>query len=375
MSRASGPRVAALAVAVAAACGGGSGGTSGTPGGDPCAGAASCDQQTAGAAHVASGSTASGFRSVVSDAGGSAEFEWTVTGARTAVRYRPPGGTFGPALEIDAAPAGAAGVSRASLFLHRDAVAATAAVARRGLRAALLGGPGASASFTGTGVENEAGCNTIHVFDCSRKGACCDVHDACISEHCAGQGDCGNLGAALVAGYTSQPCSPACLQCHGAAARCFLDDGEPGESRCCADGDCGRRQQCIVDDVVITDPCVCQANQLVGRDVCPGTCVRPGLPWTASPAECCNGGLTAGQSCATQSVCCISDGSPCTRDEECCGFSAYLFSGAGPLPSCGLGAGQCLLHVTSGACVAGVCRGGVVCNYLCADGPVFCPAS
>jgi hypothetical protein len=313
---------------------------------------------------VSTGSTASGFRSVVEGGAGTAGFLWTVSGSQTTIQHLPPGGTPGPALVVAGAPTSAAAVSRAAAFLHGYVTSA----APRALRNEL------SALFTGFGVENEAGCNLLHLFDCSRKGACCDVHDACISEHCSGQGDCGNLAAALVAGYTDRPCSPSCLQCHGAAAKCFLDDGEPGEAKCCADGDCGKRQQCIIDGVVITDPCICKASGLASRDVCPDTCVRPGSPWSASPTECCNSALTAGQSCATQSVCCIADASPCTTDTECCGYSGYLYAGPGPLPSCGLGAGQCLLHVTSGRCVAGICRGGVVCNYLCADGPGFCPA-
>jgi hypothetical protein len=361
-----------LALAVAAltlAIGGcGSGGSSPGPGGggglsaDPCVGAAQCDRQTVGTLQVSTGSSADGFRSVVQGPTRTATFLFTVSTSETTIRHLPSGGSPGPALVVAAVPGSAAAVSRAAAFLHGYVTAAGVSRARDGA---------ASTFFTGLGVENEAGCNLLHLFDCSRKGRCCDVHDACISEHCSGQGDCGNLAAALVAGYTDSPCSPSCLQCHGAAAKCFLDDGEPGEAKCCADGDCGKRQQCIIDDVVITDPCICQANGIAGRDLCAGTCVAPGSPWTSSPAECCHTGLTAGQLCATQSVCCIADASPCTTDAQCCSNSAYLYSGPGP--ACGLGPGQCVLQVTSGRCVAGICRGGIACNYLCAEGPGLCP--
>jgi len=268
---------------------------------DPCVGATSCDRQTVDDEQVVTGSTATGYHTVIDGSAGSAQIEWTVAGASTSFRYSPPGGVFGPSITIDAVPADVVGVSRAAMLLHRSRVTSSPAFA-----------------YTGPNtLSNTSGCDQLHAFDCGPIGKCCDVHDDCINEHCGGQGDCGNVIGALEASYGPSPCSPDCLQCHGAVVKCFFDGSHPGASDCCEEGDCGRPQECMINGRVITDPCHCRDQGITSVTPCPDTCLTdctpnfagclPDATVATNPSCCCSCQIRIGSGvpvCACQDVCC-----------------------------------------------------------------------
>ncbi|MCO6438416.1 MAG: hypothetical protein J5J06_15100 [Phycisphaerae bacterium] len=273
-----------------------------TAAGDPCAGREECDRQTFGELHVTTGATMDGFRSVVTGVIGSAEVLWSTSSEQTTFRYKPADGVQGPEVAIAGVPADTAGASRAAALLYGYDMASRGELAARAPGAAAWI---AAARYTGpNGVENTAGCDQIHVFDCGTKGACCDEHDDCINEFCGGQGGSGNVLLALQAGYTDQPCSPACVQCHGAVVRCFFDNGEPGSSHCCDAGDCGQAQQCMIDGVVITDPCECEAAGVESSSQCFSEC-PPNACHETPPILDFPG--------------CIPDGEPSLHACQCCG--------------------------------------------------------
>lgn len=259
---------------------------------DPCANADDCDQQTVGEFEVETRTTASGFRSEVDGPVGAAEIEWTVSGDQTTFRYKPADGELGPEVVIDGTPTDIAGVLQAAALLYSYDVASRESSGNKVLAA---GGEGTAAKYTGpNGVANTAGCDQLHGFDCGTKGVCCDVHDECINANCAGQGGCGNVLLALQAGYTDQPCDAPCLECHGAVVACFLG-AEPGPSHCCGAGDCGRSQECMIEGVVITDPCRCEDAGITSVSQCIRVCPGPDDPCVPDgelaprPCFCCSG--------------------------------------------------------------------------------------
>lgn len=266
---------------------------------DPCTGAAQCDRRTVDDEEVATGSTATGYRSVITGPRGVAEIVWTVSGASTSFRYRPAGGVAGPEVIIDGVPADAEGANNAATLLHRSASARSAR------------------SYTGPNtLGNTSGCDQTHGFDCGPLGKCCDVHDECITQHCGGQGECGNVIGALQAGYSSSPCSADCLQCHGAVVKCFWDGSKPGPSNCCTDGNCGQSQECMIGGRVITDPCRCKDAGIGSVTDCPSSCLTdchenfpgciPDGTVAQNPSCCCSCTLLLQSPtvCACQDTCC-----------------------------------------------------------------------
>jgi hypothetical protein len=275
---------------------------------DACADTTDCNQQTVGEIEVSTSATAGGFRSELEGSVGSAEIEWIISDAQTSFRYKPADGVLGPEVVIDGTPADIEAVSQAAALLYGYDIASRDALANK---AQLTGGDPRAAKYTGpNGVANTAGCDQLHGLDCSAKGVCCDVHDECINANCSGQGGCGNVLLALQAGYTDQPCDAPCLECHGAVVACFLG-AEPGPSHCCGAGDCGRSQECMIDGVVITDPCQCEDAGIDSVSPCVRVCRGPDDPcipdgeFSLRACNCCSGLLritnpTGGGECSTR---------------------------------------------------------------------------
>ncbi len=130
--------------------------------------------------------------------------------------------------------------------------------------------------------ENHAGCDPAELMswaDCSPAGKCCDLHDGCIWEECTGPNDSTDLRncAAKALDYLSclagggsaedclrafPQCSPRCSGCHALAVACFALSFKfslfaAGPSACCARGDCGQLQKCIINGVVQTKDSQC----------------------------------------------------------------------------------------------------------------------
>ena len=110
---------------------------------------------------------------------------------------------------------------------------------------------------------NEAGCDYLHAFDCTGRGACCDAHDVAIGfpmNQPPCPGSCGNLVYATLHPNECLRNNPACSNAHGTVINCFLSHPGPGPSACCARGDC-RRPQCGLQKgpppVVLTRPQEC----------------------------------------------------------------------------------------------------------------------
>jgi hypothetical protein len=305
--------------------------------GDPCNGAASCDRRSVGEDEVVTGSTDTGYRTVIQGPAGVAEIVWTVSGASTSFQYRPPGGAPGPAVTVAGTPADAAGVSNAALLLHRSRATAT----------------GVTAAYTGPNtLSNTSGCDQLHELDCGPIGKCCDVHDECINAHCGGQGECGNVIGALEAAYGPAPCSADCLECHGRVVKCFFDGSHPGPSDCCEGGDCGRSQECMIDGRVITDPCRCKDAGIASVTECPpqtcGECTPnfagclPDGSFSSSPRCCCScklriPGGSIPNHCSCQEDCCedmpgcAPAGTNVGHYSACCSCSV---DGSGPSGTC-----------------------------------------
>ncbi|HNO79405.1 MAG TPA: hypothetical protein PKN33_15245 [Phycisphaerae bacterium] len=261
---------------------------------DGCTDANDCDQQTVGEIEVSTMAMANGFRSELSGPAGAAEIEWVNSNGRTTFRYKPADGALGPEVVIDGTPANVEAVSEAAALLYSYDIASRDD--STGKFESTDGDPRA-AKYTGpNGVANTAGCDQLHGLDCSAKGICCDVHDECINANCSGQGGCGNVLLALQAGYTDQPCDAPCLECHGAVVACFLG-AEPGPSHCCDAGDCGRAQECMIDGVVITDPCKCEDAGIDSVSPCLRVCRGPDDPcipdgeFSLRACNCCSGML------------------------------------------------------------------------------------
>jgi hypothetical protein len=305
--------------------------------GDPCTGAASCDRRTLGEDDVVTASTDTGYRTVIHGAAGTAEIVWTVSGASTSFQYRPPGGSPGPVVTLAGTPADAAGVTDAAMLLHLS----------RTITA------GTTASYTGPNpLSNTSVCDQLHELDCGPIGKCCDVHDDCITTHCGGQGECGNVLGAMEAAYGPAPCSADCLECHGRVVKCFFDGSHPGPSDCCEDGDCGRSQECMIDGRVITDPCVCKSQGIASVTECPpqtcGECTPnfsgclPDGSVSQSSRCCCScklriPGGSIPNHCACQKDCCLDmpgcapAGTGVNHYSACCSCSV---SGSGPSGTC-----------------------------------------
>ncbi len=285
--------------------------------------------------------TADGWVVEIARPAGTYRVRWTVTGAGSTFRLEPPGrAPIGPVALAVAPPDGPA-AQRASLFLLGADLAAN-------------GASGQPLTATGL-VGNHAGCDDIDVtpglISCGRgpfrgKGGCCDVHDACISAHCTGCNDSGNVVKCLRPGGTWD-CSAACTACHEAVLACFLDVGEHGESACCARGDCGVPQQCLVDDVVVTDACACSEAGVASVDGC-APCVANGAPATPD-APCCSG-LTCGATCCGApgaAGACAADGdcregAACAEGRCCAPAGAAAGDGACLCCSGRADAGRCL---------------------------------
>ena len=136
--------------------------------------------------------------------------------------------------------------------------------------------------------RNQAGCDDLPFDGDCVFGSCCDTHDVCISTKCSGPNGnvlaCGfqqkNLEECIEEGGSESqclaefpPCTEDCTECHREAIACIFDaeeyDGPPrSPSACCERGDCGEDEQCILDDTVETDPCVCEASGTSPADPC-----------------------------------------------------------------------------------------------------------
>lgn len=267
---------------------------------DPCAIGADCDQQAFGELEVSTAASESGYRSVITGPVGTAEVSWSISGEQTTFRYQPSDGVLGPEVTIDGKPTDPAGAGRAAALLYSYDVASRSASKTLAPQV----DPTTAVRYTGpNGVDNTAGCDQIHFVDCGTKGACCDAHDDCINEFCGGQSGCGNVLHALQAGYTNQPCNPSCLQCHGAVVRCFWDGIDHGPSHCCAAGDCGQSQQCMIAGVVITDPCACEDAGIESPAGCESEC-PPNACHETPPIMNFPGCLPTGAPSLSPCVCC-----------------------------------------------------------------------
>jgi hypothetical protein len=299
---------------------------------DPCSGAAQCDRRTLDDEEVVTGSTDTGYRSVITGPRGVAEIVWTVSGASTSFHYRPPGGAAGPEVTVTGVPADAAGTTNAAMLLHRSRSVASAR------------------SYTGPNtLGNTSGCDQTHGFDCGPNGKCCDIHDECITQRCGGQGECGNVLGALEAAYGSSPCSADCLQCHGAVVKCFFDGSHPGPSNCCEDGNCGQSQECMISGRVITDPCRCKDAGIASVTDCSATCTECSLNFAGclpdgtvaqNPSCCCSCTLLLSSPavCACQDTCC-----PDFPGCEAAGVQVSHF-------------GRCCSCAVSGSGLGGICQ-------------------
>ena len=138
---------------------------------------------------------------------------------------------------------------------------------------------------------NHWGCDGVPKgTSCGQDGGCCDIHDVCIDRSCRGQNNSGNviicsakealyLGC-IASGQLSTVCaalrcSSDCMKCHRDVVRCFLLDLPPRTPSQCwetvdffGNTDCGKLQQCIINDAIITDPCVCAAANYKSVDLC-----------------------------------------------------------------------------------------------------------
>lgn len=143
---------------------------------------------------------------------------------------------------------------------------------------------------------NHAGCDVVDDLlpqhgACTPHGACCDRHDVCIDSHCGGPNDSGNVMSCLRNPFA---CSQPCLTCHVAVIGCFalfdpLPLG-PGPAACCADGDCGELQRCIVDGKVMTDVNRCPTETPTPDVVATGA-PTPTPPSTPTGAPVCGNGV------------------------------------------------------------------------------------
>ena len=125
--------------------------------------------------------------------------------------------------------------------------------------------------------ENHAGCDPAELMswaDCGDAGKCCDLHDGCIWEECLGDNDHTDMRDCLrqafdylacrAFGDTPESCleqfpqcGGRCSGCHALVVACFALSFKfslfaPGPSACCARGDCGQPQKCIINGVVMT---------------------------------------------------------------------------------------------------------------------------
>lgn len=119
---------------------------------------------------------------------------------------------------------------------------------------------------------NHAGCDVIR-NSCANTGACCDVHDRCITSNaCTG-------ACATPIGILPLYCSPACTACQQQVILCYASAAVSpvGPSACCNNWGrggnvCGLVQQCAYtrrsEFIVETDPCECQRLGLAHRDAC-----------------------------------------------------------------------------------------------------------
>jgi hypothetical protein len=269
-------------------------------------GAAPADQQTFGADHVEATHAGGGWQVRITDGGGRLYVvDWTLDDAGARFTYRPPDGVPEGPIVLDGVPTEAAGFTRASYFIYKSALAADAVSAQ---------------SYTGiTTAPNHAGCDEIGpFFSCApkwlgseRKGGCCDAHDECITANCGGCGDDGNVMKCLWRPPPAAPCSAACLRCHVAAVVCFGDTTDYGDSNCCARGNCDHAQECMIDGVVITDPCECKSHNVASVSGC-GPCVANGQPLTSSTVPCCSGNAEVGPNMTSYCV-----GSPGAPADQC----------------------------------------------------------
>jgi hypothetical protein len=137
--------------------------------------------------------------------------------------------------------------------------------------------------------RNTAGCDgPWGIFrprvDNSNRGRCCDTHDVCIHENCQGPHNSGDVlecakkgNDFLVCEQSCEessladdcfafcidrfpPCSDECLECHREVIECFESPDDPGPSQCTVFEDCEKPQQCIIGEIIITDPCTCVEN-------------------------------------------------------------------------------------------------------------------
>ena len=119
------------------------------------------------------------------------------------------------------------------------------------------------------GGGNSAGCDVIDSvapYSCSNWGGCCDQHDVCI------QACPLFFGNALICWASPLLCPSDCEACHNSVASCFAGTRGPGPSACWRQGDCGKKEQCIINGVVVTNPCTCKRSGLNSRDECSDGC-------------------------------------------------------------------------------------------------------
>ncbi|MEM7434812.1 MAG: hypothetical protein AAF436_06635 [Myxococcota bacterium] len=317
--------------------------------GDP-----TCNVLALGQDEAVTTATSTGYRSVIN---GNSEFTWVVSGTTSEVQFRVAGRDAGSAFTIEGFPSSPEAAGVASMFLYRNGGDEQTA------QLSLPVAPKGASSAPG----NTSGCDQIHEYDCTSKGACCDRHDVCIDRECAdAEMGCGNVLGAL---QRRTECPPSCLRCHVDVVGCFLTD--PGPSHCCEDDNCNEPQRCIISGRVITDPCVCERNGIMTPAVCdepPPDCIRNGGTFVGRPIFACCSGFGVEQSVGIpRSVCCLS-AEQCEVDSDCCQFESYIEDVLSNE------AGQCVVWRDSSRCVDGRCTDARPCTFSCSAGPDDCLA-
>jgi len=192
--------------------------------------------------------------------------------------------------------------------------------------------------------RNKAGCDVINSIpflgSCSKKGACCDEHDRCIHDNCAGPSDHGFLFGCsftelgfldcLSKGIDVDPCrsmwpqcSSECVQCQEDVFKCYKQT-DPGLSNCCSlmINNCGECEECISGNLVITDSCECKENGLdpVNPCLCRNNQECGGTEADDADADCMRGHCTPNDPNADENGCIQTQEPPGSRcnDEISC---------------------------------------------------------
>jgi hypothetical protein len=262
---------------------------------DPCSGQPGCYASSVGKVSVVVRQIATGYDATVTmETGEHLEVLWQQTAVDadspglTFVVENAEGQTLGP-VDLGPTTTNPPGVAAASLYIAlQTAGVMSAADMAPSFPGSNLYAPAARRlAYTGPNPDppwsNTAGCDSAAApHSCQLQGGCCDVHDACITANCGNGRGSGDFREYLRSWVTTVAMDVGCMACHIAVLHCFLDDTHwPGPSNCCLQHNCGKPQQCMVNDLVITSPCACaqQDPPLKSLDVCAlVTCGRGDTP-------------------------------------------------------------------------------------------------